>query len=331
MKRSLMVTMVIMASVFFIIQSCGDSGATTPGNDEANGNDQNSIADNDTAVADNTLSQDTQQPDTNDNAGKNDTVAANDESAADEDTFAPDEDSAGPAFQFDGTWAQRNIMTANTSTNVAVIGDIKAVSVTEIIQIMKLKRNGDKVSVTTNVCSTKVDSGTQYVTINISDAYIKSLATAEYEYELAVNGAAYNVHQPKYTIVNGAHLVNNETDTLPTDKADSRVFDQDKDTKPGMTINAVGNIPVVFSGAAEMYIVQRGTTIMDGVTKGTDTIEGGIIWTDEQSILDVTNATLKNEKTVTPDPAKSSFRSKKIDDSWTCVEILANKATIFGN
>ncbi len=79
----------------------------------------------------------------------------------------------------------------------------------------------------------------------------------------------------------GVRLDNLETDTLPTDATDPRVFDQDLDGQPGVTLR----VGVDF---CEMHVVQRGVKQWKGVVQSATRIAGGGMSTSQQNVLSAT-------------------------------------------
>jgi hypothetical protein len=77
----------------------------------------------------------------------------------------------------------------------------------------------------------------------------------------------------------GAHL-SSATEALPTSASDPRVYDQDNDGKPGIT--------VVLNGASlsgSLYAVQLQTTSIRAIAVTPERVEGALAFTSQQTVL----------------------------------------------
>jgi len=245
------------------------------------------------------------------------------------DNELPDEDTAA-AYPFTGKWAMLNFTTSNVTTTVPILGEQKSVSTTSVYALVELTDNGDgTVSAVGTPCDTLIDSGSNLLTVTISDNYIAHLNPMIWAFATILDrsGVGYDVTATEILMLNGVNLANPKTDPLPTDKNDPAVFDQDEDGKLGMTVNCNGTI---IGGDGWMATIQRTVNNMVGETKDDTHIEGALIWESEQVVLEASSNTLMNEKTVEPDLAKSSFKMVRLtDQNWTCTEIIANEGTLF--
>ncbi|HOW50455.1 MAG TPA: hypothetical protein PLV42_00260 [bacterium] len=330
MKKFMSILTVAVVALF--IAACGDDTNKVP-------NDNNQPTDDtvtDDTVTDTTVSDDT----VTDNAVTDETVtddtvvdeAVTDETVTDDtvtDNETPDEDTAA-AYPFTGKWAMLNFTTSNVTTTVPIIGETKSVSTTSVYALVELTDNGDgTVSAVGTPCDTLIDTGSTLLKVTISDNYIAHLNPMIWDFTTILDrsGVGFDVTSTEILMLNGVNLDNPKTDPLPTDKNDGRIFDQDEDEKPGMTVNCNGTI---IGGDGWMATIQRTVNNMVGETKDDTHIEGALIWESEQVVLDASSNTLMSEKTVEPDLAKSGFKMVRlVDQNWTCAEIVANEETLF--
>jgi hypothetical protein len=218
--------------------------------------------------------------------------------------------------------------TVMTSTLKApVIGNLTTVSTT----LLRVEQavSGSTVSMKIKTCSFKIDTGSTQAQIEVPDAYVNSIGERDTTGSFQSDGkGGFSLTVPTFYSVYGAKLANPDTDPLPTDKADSKVFDQDGDGHPGMTLKVTGNALV----AGDIYVVQRASYAFKGQTSASDAIDGLVTWSMEQNILDTTNIALKLLPQSTPDSdaTKSYFKHRKITASQDCAAIIANASTIFG-
>ena len=128
--------------------------------------------------------------------------------------------------------------------------------------------------------------------------------------------------------LHGVELDNPESDPLPTAANDPRVFDQDGDGKPGITVEAraFGFI------SGDVYMIERLRIRLDGEVVSLDWIEGQIEGTVEQVIIGASNRLFLGLIQSRPDPVSthSFFILKRIDPAWTCEDILAHREELFG-
>ncbi len=318
--------------------SCGDDGTKTIP-DNAQVPDESAVTDDtvtDDTVVDDTVTDDTVTDDTvADDTITDDTViddTVTDDTVVDNET--PDDDAA-PSYNFNGKWAMLNFTTSNVETDLGgILGTQKSTSTTSSYFLVELTDNGDgSVGAVGTACETLIDSGSNLLTVTISDNYIAHVKPMIWDFTTILDrgGVGFDVTASDILTLNGVKdLADPLNDPLPTDKSDTHIYDQDDDTNPGMTVNCTGNIPMVFNGPGTMYTIQRTVNTMVGESKDDMRIEGALAWESEQVVLEASNSVLLNDKTVTPDLANSWFKMVRlIDQNWTCAEIKANKDTLF--
>jgi hypothetical protein len=140
-------------------------------------------------------------------------------------------------------------------------------------------------------------------------------------------GSEWRLFQPRYTIVRGVRLQDPEKDPLPTDPNDPRIFDQDKDDKPGMTIHV--NVLGFIEG--EIYIIQRDWNSLRSTVFTPTIIDGLIEWGSEQVVLGASNPLLASQSENIPDPKpeNSYFRTTRISANTDCAQILKERDKLF--
>jgi hypothetical protein len=123
--------------------------------------------------------------------------------------------------------------------------------------------------------------------------------------------------------VQGAHLKDPKNDELPTDLEDPRVFDQDQDGQPGLTVRISGLLE------GNLQVIQRLTTRLSGEIDGYQ-MEGLLTWKTEEPVLSGSSAILSQEVPVTVHPEyQSYFVARRVSSEMSCAEILAESDTIF--
>jgi hypothetical protein len=122
----------------------------------------------------------------------------------------------------------------------------------------------------------------------------------------------------------GCHLNDPFNDALPTSTTDTRVFDQDMDTNPGVTVNP--QTPV----AGSVYVVERRKYSYDmGQIASGSRLTGQITDRSEQYIMDATNPMLKSQIPTTPVDNMSVFEMDRLSTQYDCTRLKAEAGTLF--
>jgi len=227
----------------------------------------------------------------------------------------------GPLPELAGTWAHLQLNGSLMNMPMVGLQSNKLIS----LVLVTMTQDGTALTASEVVCDIKIESSTSLVTTIIPQAFINSMPVVLKPVELVWDGAAWDYVQPQHWALQGVTLENLETDPLPTDKNDPRVFDQDLDSHPGLTVSVTG----LLSG--DIYVIQRGWNSMLSNELTQDHLFGYLTWANEQVVLDATNNNLKTpiESTVDPDPTKSWFEFVRVDPGSTCQYLIDNKTTLF--
>lgn len=185
-----------------------------------------------------------------------------------------------------GMWGMRLETTA--VTEIPFVGQ----SVDVQVALARVTFSGEpldaQASLTT--CGVRITSSQAAVEQILPEAFVSALGVAirPFSYD-PVTG---RFEAPRFVEVRGARLDAPETDALPTSAEDPRVFDQDADGKPGMTVRVQGLID------GEVYVVQRGANAFSGArVEGEATaptrFEGNVVWQSEQTVVGADNRVLE--------------------------------------
>lgn len=222
-----------------------------------------------------------------------------------------------------GVWAQLHVSSA--SSPFSLDGETASTTVTTWRLVME--QRGTDVLIHGTVCSVDIITQSTVVTTVVPDALVSSLEKSFLTASVGLDErGALRFYQPPYTEVRGARLADPVLDELPDDPEDPRVIDQDGDGKPGVTVRVTGLV------AGELYIVQRRTNELLGRVHDRETIDGLMIWNNEQSTLGSDNPTLiryQPEYIPNPNAAMSFFRSSRIEPSVTCEQITDMRDSVF--
>jgi hypothetical protein len=220
-----------------------------------------------------------------------------------------------------GTWTERQIL--SEFAVLPLVGEVPRTSTT--ILRVTVEQSASALVLRATYCASSIDNGSPLAATTIPDAFLVSLGEIVIAASIDESGQFV---QPWATEVRGARLAAPETDPLPTRADDPRVIDQDGDGKPGLTVHvsALGFI------SGDVYVVQRIRTRCIGVLVALGRIQGTFECTSEQVVLSATSSIFESELPSRPNPEmdKSTFVLVRIDPSWSCAKVLAERANLFG-
>ena len=217
-----------------------------------------------------------------------------------------------PTIDLSGTWAEMQVYSQYSTFPMA--GRVR--NVTTVVLRVRIEQTGSALILNDTYCATTIDNGTILASTVIPDAFLSSLVAHPRSATLEQSEDGLRFAQEWYTEIRGVRLDDPENDPLPTTAEDPRVFDQDGDGKPGMTVRS--KIIGLFSG--ETYVVQRVHYRLIGTITSSDTIEGVIEWTNEQITIGASSDLFGRDIRPTTDPVveNSHFVLKRIDPETDC-------------
>ncbi len=229
-----------------------------------------------------------------------------------------------PAPDLNGTWALQTV----ASRYVPATGLTSAFYTRTIsVLLADVTETGSQISLSAQYCNQYAEDPDALAHVVIPDAYVSSLAPFVRTGTYAVDDSGTTVLTfPNFVEVEGAHLTDLAQDALPTSASDSRVFDQDQDGNPGVTIKLTGPV------SGDLYVVQRQISELTGVATTVDRVSGHYGFTSEQVILDSNPTSLKalaaQTAIVDPDACDSTFTLVRVAAAAACADVLAN-STLF--
>lgn len=232
-----------------------------------------------------------------------------------------DPDPGGSTDDLSGTWAQ--LINISALSDIPFVGEVENETIS--IQKLTIEQEGLDLSITAETCSIILQSTPALAETIIPDAFIQSLEIATRPGTLTVDGDRVEVFFPTFVEVRGANLDDPINDPLPTEADDPRVFDQDEDGNPGLTVRVTGLLD------GEIYVVQRGANELTGVVEGSDRFDGLVTWENEQEVLGADNPLLDSnpETVVNPDPTASFFRTTRVPADADCAALVADADALF--
>jgi hypothetical protein len=256
---------------------------------------------------------DDREPTTSDTTADTTSDSSNPDGA---DTSPPDTSTL--KGEVSGRWASLETQTAIVT--LESLGQMEQVSTSLYLAV----HDGD--NVTFELCDWATTDDTGLYTTLMSPALLGSLEPLDrtFSVDSVLGGFEYKVTQG--VTLRGVNLSDAMAEAMPTAKDDSRIYDQDGDSKPGVTLVIQGTLQ------GELHVIHRHKAALTGTLISDERIEGRAAWTTEQVILGSNPAALEEQKPVAvthPDPAKSHFTMVKIGDNDTCADILAKRDSLF--
>jgi hypothetical protein len=234
-----------------------------------------------------------------------------------------------------GVWAMVQITSEIAS--IPIVGNRTRTTTTHLRLIMEQRE--DTLSVLEINCGTNIDDGTMMVNTTIPDAFLRSLGVTERAARLEIvsemdpstgnPSPERRIVFPWTTQVLGARLEDPENEALPMDAADPRVFDQDNDGHPGMTVQ----VEIMGLIGGEVYVVQRNRNRLMGTVVSHGFIRGTIEWETEQVILGASSPFLASggQGSPDPDPERNFFLARRIDPMLDCTDIQQMDFLLLGD
>ena len=226
------------------------------------------------------------------------------------------------SLDISGVWAQ--LVVSSQLSDVPFAGRVRQQTIS-IQRVVINKQNGETVTMEAQTCALEFDSGTPLVKLTFPERFVSSLGTDVKKAQF--DSSTLSFVQPRTVYLRGVRLQDPERDPLPTDPKDPRIFDQDGDGKPGMTL--IASVLGVLN--AEIYIIQRDWNILRGQLTSSATLDGLVEWGSEQVILGATNSIFLNANPTFPDPNpnNSFFRSTRVNAETSCEQIRAQRDRLF--
>lgn len=243
-----------------------------------------------------------------DAGGENGAANAGPDVAENDDVGGGDDADAGDDVpQLAGSWVKLVSTSVLTETLVGDEEESKNVSV----QRVDIEQEGQQLTFDTEVCSLEIIEEAQLAETTIPDAFVESLDPPR-RHGQVVDGQLEIFEEVQ---VRGVQFDDGEDprqQPLPTEPDDPRVFDQDGDGNPGVTIEVDATIT-----SGEVYVVQRVVDRFEAPDVDEHEIAGIVDWQEEQEILDASDEELLLAEPQTrpnPDEEASYFRMQKLDD-----------------
>ncbi len=205
------------------------------------------------------------------------------------------------------------VQQTTSTTKLPVLKDV--VASTTAISVVDLEHESSRLKGTGTLCSLELSSNSSLVETSFPAAFIRALPDISLDASLEVRDGRNYLVSDAQTLVLGARLTHPRSEHLPSDSKDRRVYDQDGDGKPGMTVVVSGLV------SGEVYVVQRSTTQFHG-PEGPNGFSGGIHFELEQHVIGASKSVLRSGPAPRADSSRSWFQLMRVPETADCDEAV---------
>ncbi len=219
-----------------------------------------------------------------------------------------------------GTWAKQFIL----SSEARAAGTKSKTKVVRL-SIVNLKNSAAGIQAEERICDVStLNSGAS--SISFPAAIINAFQTRRYTYTFDEGGQSLNLKDGVEVL--GAQLSNPFQDSLPRDKNDARVIDQDRDGQIGVTVKVKAQVIITVEG--DLYVAQRTFWQESAKVESDNLISGRVDWKQEQYTLGASNPLFT---AITPSvetlPNESFVNMKRLPAALDCNGLKAQAASLF--
>ena len=168
----------------------------------------------------------------------------------------------------------------------------------------------------------------QAIETGLSDAATQAIQPPPTEVAVEITDGTLTMSRPPSPTPVGIELADPFNESLPEDPNDPRIVDSDGDGNPGITVT----IKVTDAIQGELYIARREIFSYDATLVAPDRIEGFVVDESEQLVIGASEPMFNVDRTdwgQHPDPNKSPLLLVRVDDSWDCDRLAAERDAIF--
>lgn len=215
---------------------------------------------------------------------------------------------ADATSELSGRWVMAQLTT--TRARVPFIGHVYATSLT--VSLHQLRHDDARLFGPGRLCKLELDSGSRWVRTTLPAAVRARLPQPMIDAELGVDArGSMTLRQGRREVVLGARLAS-PSDPLPLRASDPAMLDEDRDGRPGVTIEIGGIVP------GRIFVAQRSWTELSGRRVANADFAGAVRFGNEQVIFDATSQRLARAPEAEPVPDRSWFRLVRLADGADC-------------
>jgi hypothetical protein len=187
-------------------------------------------------------------------------------------------------------------------------------SASRSISLVDIRKEGGELIQSHRVCDFRVLDDSRMIKMIFPEKFVAALAQHTYPIQVERDAQGW-----RYRADLGVERIGYRADAgdakLPTVADDPSVYDWDNDGKPGATLKL--SVPLLPEG--ELYVVQRGHSILNGRITQAGTIEGAIdVLSFEHRVLGARPGFLNRSPEIQADPKESRFSLAQVAADSTC-------------
>ncbi|HWO43385.1 MAG TPA: hypothetical protein VNO43_16450 [Candidatus Eisenbacteria bacterium] len=212
-----------------------------------------------------------------------------------------------------GTYRLEMIMASRA--RLPLFGESKSAS--KSVSLVTVRKEGSARIQRHQVCEFRVLEDSAMIKMVFPDRFVAALAVHTYPVELE-----RDTHGWRYRADLGVEQIGytpeRDGSRLPTTIDDPSVYDWDGDGQPAATLKIA--VPLLPDG--ELYVVQRGHSILNGRITGEGKVEGSIdVRVFEQRVLGARPGFLNRSPEIRAEPGESRFSLTRLAPDSTCASL----------
>jgi hypothetical protein len=192
-------------------------------------------------------------------------------------------------------------------------------SASRSISLVEIRREGGDLVQSHTVCDFRVLDDSAMIRMIFPDKFVAALAKHTYPVQLEKDGQGWS-YRADLGIERIGYRAGSGDAKLPSSADDPSVYDWDSDGHPGATLKL--SVPLLPDG--ELYVVQRGHSVLHGRITQPGRIEGAIdVRNFEHRVLGARPGFLNKSPEIKPDPKESRFSITQVAPGTKCDSLRA--------
>ncbi len=214
-----------------------------------------------------------------------------------------------------GTYRLEMIMAS--TTKIPFFGTSKSAS--KSVSLVEIRRDSNGIIQNHRVCDFRVLEDSAMIKMVFPEKFIAALAKHSYPIHLKKDGQGWS-YRADLGVERIGYRAGGGEEKLPAKIDDPTVFDWDGDGHPGATVKL--SVPLLPAG--ELYIVQRGQSILTGRVVQPGRIEGGLeVRHFDQRVLGAHPGFFARSPEIETNPKDSRFTLSPVPAHSTCESLRA--------
>jgi hypothetical protein len=194
-------------------------------------------------------------------------------------------------------------------------------SASRSISLVEISERDGELLQTHRVCDFHVLDDSAMIKMVFPDKFVAALALHTYPIQVERDADGWR-YRADLGVERIGYRAGRGDEKLPASADDPAVYDWDDDGKPGATLKL--SVPLLPDG--ELYVVQRGHSVLDGRITEAGRIEGGIeVRNFEHRVLGAKPGFLNKSPEIRADPAASRFSITQAGADSTCESLRAER------